>query len=205
MPFIFKQNIDSCATVGVWKISETETELWEGLLLSEADKKAILSLSLAKRRVERIACRKILALLLSQNEIIIEYGPNGEPLTNGFYISFSHSAEMVAVAVSKQSLVGIDIEKIQDKIVALHPKFVSEHELTLEERNNKEAITRVWTAKEAVYKLFAGAVPDFKAQIFVKSDKADVFLHDKTHSVKLFHWKIEEYQCTLCIRNIEDN
>jgi phosphopantetheinyl transferase len=199
MPLILKQNIDSCTTIGVWKIDETETELWEGLLLSEADKNEILSLPLAKRRLERIACRKVLSSLLIRNEIIIEYGNNGEPLMNGFYVSFSHSGEMIAVAISEQNPVGIDIERIQDKIVALRSKFVSENELTLEEIKNREAITRIWTAKEAVYKLFSGATPDFKAQIFVKSDQAEVFLHDKIHSVKLFHWKIEEYQCTLCI------
>ena len=197
MPLIFKQNIDSCVTVGVWKINETEIELWEGLLLSETDKNAILSLPLAKRRLERIACRKVLASLLTRNEVIIEYGVNGEPLTEGFHISFSHSGEMIAVAISKQTLVGIDIEKIQDKITALHSKFVSENELTPQELNNRESITRVWTAKEAVYKLFSGAVPDFKEHIFVKSDRAEVLLLGKTHSVKLFHWKIEEYQCTL--------
>jgi len=199
MPFVFKQNIDSDATVGVWKITETEMELWKGLSLSETDKNAILSLPLAKRRLERIVCRKILASLLQQNEIIIHYGKNGEPLMDGFYISFSHSGEMVAVAVSASNPVGIDIEKIQDKIIALQSKFVAENELTLEEMKNREAITRIWTAKEAVYKLFSGATPDFKEQIFVKSDKADVFLHDNTHTVNLFHWQIEEYQYTLAM------
>ena len=197
MPLIFKQNIHPDIEIGVWKIAETETELLKGLILSEADKNAILFLSLSKRRLERIACRKVLSLLLQQNEIIIKYGKNGQPLMEHFHISFSHSGEMVAVAVSKLHSVGIDIEKIQDRIVALQFKFVAKDELNSEEIKNKEAITRIWTAKESVYKLFSGITPDFKEQIFVKSDKAEVFLQDKIHTVKLFHWKIEEYQCTL--------
>ena len=199
MPLIFKENIDSNTIVGVWKIAETETELLKGLILSEADKNATLSLSLSKRRLERIACRKVLASLLQKNKIVIEYGKNGAPLMDGFHVSFSHSGEMVAVAISVSNPVGIDIEKIQDKIVALQSKFVTEHELTSEESKNKDIITRVWTAKEAVYKLFSGETPDFKEQIFVKSDKATILLHDKTHTVNLFHWKIEEYQCTVSI------
>ena len=199
MPFIFKQKTDSGATVGVWKITETETELWEGLILPETDKNAILSLPLLKRRLERIACRKALSFLLKQSKITIHYGKNGEPLTDGFYLSFSHSGEMVAVALSEQNPVGIDIEKIQDRIIALQSKFVAENELTSEEMKNRQAITRMWTTKEAVYKLFSENSLDFKEQIFATSDKANVFLQNKTHIVNLFHWQIEEYQCTLAM------
>ena len=119
MPLIFKNNIDLDTIVGVWKITETETELWKGLILSETDKNAIFYLPLVKRRLEKIVCRKALASLLKQNEIRIEYGKNGEPFMNGFYISFSHSGEMVAVAASASKPIGIDIEKIRDKIVGI--------------------------------------------------------------------------------------
>ena len=199
MPLIFKQNINSDTQVGVWKITETETELGEGLILSKKDQDTILSLTLSKRRLERIVCRKILALLLQQNEIIITYGEHGEPLMNNLHLSFSHSGEMVAVAISGKNPIGIDIERVQDRIVALQSKFMSENELSVDEIHNKEAITRIWTAKEAVYKLFSSLPLDFKEQIFVKSDSAKIFLSDEICSVKLRSWKIEEGQYMLSL------
>ena len=199
MPVILKEKIEDSVFVLVWQITETESFFLHSLQLNSQDLNSIMACNLESRRLERLACRYALSCLLQASRIEITYSPNGQPLLAGKHISFSHAKKIVAVACADFPI-GIDIEKIQDKIVALHSKFVSKDELTSEELKNSEAITRVWTAKEAVYKLFSGDVPDFREQIFVKSDKATVFLHDEVHSTKLFHWKIEEYQCTLCVK-----
>ncbi len=154
MPLIFKEIIDANVTIGVWKITETEAELRKELILSPKDQETILSTRLLQRRLERIACRRAIASLLGQPEIFITYGEKGEPFLPHCHISFSHTKELVAVAVSAQYPVGVDIEKIQEKILGLHSKFVSEKELTPKEFESSEAITRIWTSKEAVYKLF---------------------------------------------------
>lgn len=95
------------------------------------------------------------------------YEASGRPcLPGGPEISISHSYNLLGVLFSDSNKpVGLDIEKVREKVIGIKHKFLSEEEL--DELKNQEALkyTLYWAAKEAVYKaarieglLFAGHI-----------------------------------------------
>jgi 4'-phosphopantetheinyl transferase len=96
-------------------------------------------------------------------EIHFQYEKNGKPFLKGepfagLHFNMTHSADMVAVAVSRGRRVGIDIEKIRDGIPCsdLADRFFSGAESdtvkTLPEQKKAECFLRIWTKKEALLK-----------------------------------------------------
>ena len=194
MPVIFHENINPHDSCCVWHITETEESLFERVHLSETEKKSILSLPLAKRRKERIACRNALAFLLKTPCIQVDYGNFGEPLTSNAFISFSHSGDYAAVTHSNLHRTGIDIEKVSDKILNLHSKFINDYEKDFVDLSNATDITRIWCAKEAIYKLFTGNNIDFLCNITVDKSyqSATLRLAEASFQITLNHWLIDD-------------
>lgn len=193
MPIILSENITPFASFAIWKIEENESDLLRGIRLSPQDRETILSLRLEKRRLERIACRRSLDFLLPADFVNITYGASGEPLSDCGKISFSHSGSYAAAALSHAAPIGIDIEKISSKILHLHSKFVSPKEAETIDLNNPEDITRIWCAKEAIYKLFPGNEIDFIEQIEVLSQTAArLHLPCQMFEIKLYTYLYED-------------
>lgn len=174
MPVIFFRKKGDDTSFCIWKITETEEQLWQGLRLSDQDKNEIQLLKLPKRRLERLACRKGLSFLLESPEVPVSYGNYGEPLLDSgkkFHISFSHSGEYAAAALSRKGKIGIDIERITPRILELHPRFIRPDEARTANSNNPEEVTFFWCAKEAIYKLFPEYKADFLNDIFIEEYK----------------------------------
>ncbi len=130
--------------IGVWEITESLKEL-QSLLPYENVK----NLTSEKRKLEWFATRTLLKNL--NKSVRISYNNFGVPLlSNGKYISITHSKGLVAVIVSNKK-VGIDIEKISDKAIRLSLKFISKD--NLKNLTDKKA-TLMWSIKEAVYKWY---------------------------------------------------
>lgn len=187
MPLILSDSPVPDISLSIWHITETEQELLQNLELSPRDLKAILSLRLEKRRLERLACRRSLSFLLKTPEVDIHYGESGEPVTDGFNLSFSHTLDYAAVAVSKLFRLGIDMESITPRILSLYPKFIGQEEMGNVNVYDPEEVTYYWCAKEAVYKIFPGIGLDFKDHIFVdrKAAKATVNVHGDKYLIRL--------------------
>lgn len=69
--------------------------------------------------------------------------------------SISHSYDFVAVALSNTDKIGIDIEKVDKKIIKIKEKLLGDKFFTTEEENAKilaETLTTEWTIKESLYK-----------------------------------------------------
>lgn len=82
---------------------------------------------------------------------------NGKWRTDECFFSLSHSDGIVAVAVSRKA-VGVDVEKISDKLEAVKDRFLTEKELS--EYNIGEDkllyLAEKWTQKESVFKMQGG-------------------------------------------------
>lgn len=117
------------------------------------DYKKIISES---RKNEFIAIRTLLYNYYNHKGEL--YYSNKKPkLKNKSYISISHKKEHVIVATNLKNQIGIDIEKIDEKIISLKNKFCSENEIkqkwkTSDLIEEKEFLTMLWCAKEATYK-----------------------------------------------------
>ena len=104
-----------------------------------------------KRKREFVATRKL------KNEIIgseaVFYNEDGRPMTKSFpNLSFSHSSNVCALAFADTSI-GLDLEPIDEKVMRVRDKFLSNRERTEFDINDTETMIRIWSAKEALYKL----------------------------------------------------
>ena len=80
----------------------------------------------------------------------------------GTYVSYSHSGSFGGAAVDVQP-VGIDVEVIRDVPVRAGHLFLSESEESAAAQCRiPHAMLHFWSAKEAAWKQFGGAVPTLK-------------------------------------------
>lgn len=146
-------------------------------ILSEYLKLALLDLNkfaahvnlTDKRSIEKQAALYVTKNVLNDNNIEILYKESGKPyLSNGVNISISHSYDWLVVLFSYNGVeIGVDIEKIRDKILNIKDKFLSEKEL----EDLKDALIEkhiaYWCTKEAIYKAYGKVGLIFEEQIFV--------------------------------------
>ena len=98
-------------------------------------------------------------------------------------ISISHSFPYVTGILNKEKKCGIDIEKIQKKILKINHKFLSKSELN-KIKNNTKKNTIYWTAKESLYKL-KGEFLSFKNDIKIIELKNSFNIYGKILSKKI--------------------
>lgn len=134
--------------VAVWRITETEEELYK--LSNNGIKVEYTS---AKRRIEGLAVRLILQFLKIDEPI--EYTSNGRPyLPSGQQnISISHSGPMVAVALNPKLHLGVDIEHIDRRYLTIASKYLTTEETNWIDLDNQKMMALAWCIKESAYKL----------------------------------------------------
>jgi phosphopantetheinyl transferase len=124
----------------------------ENVLTRDEQKRCDAFLNI-KRKKEFIAAR-ILKNELFSSDSIIEYNEIGAPFVSGAgHISISHANNLVAIANCKDYKIGLDLEFPREKVLTLYPKFLSSTECEEFDTNSVIELTRVWSAKEALYKL----------------------------------------------------
>jgi phosphopantetheinyl transferase len=99
------------------------------------------------------------------------YHPNGAPYlaNNTLNISISHTGHYALVAIHPTDKVGIDIERIGDKVGRVRHKFLSREELgAVDARSEKIHLTILWAAKEAMYKVMGVETVEFTEQIRIE-------------------------------------
>lgn len=203
MPVILNKIIDEHTKLAVWKIQETEEELFRGLQLKAHELDFIASLNNGKRLLHWLSTRLLLRTMLQTNDYIdSRMDDQGKPyLVNGDYqISFSHSFDYASVMISKDKHVGVDIELIKDKIQKIKNKFLKPAELSgLPEQDNTLALYICWCAKEAIYKWYGKKGLEFKQHIdiypFVPQDagvvKARAVLPEGEVMLEVEYFKVE--------------
>ncbi len=179
MPFVLKKNYSTQTLVGVWQIEETEFFFQSALLLSNEEQLEI-ALRTPQKRVEWLATRYLLHLLLGTTERQAcakdEFGKPYLKNNPSLFISLSHSQDKVAVVVSTQC-VGIDIQYFTPKIERIAPKFMRQEELkSLLPSTQTTHLLTYWGAKEALYKVYGKKELDFKKHILVAPFAFDLSL-----------------------------
>jgi len=168
MPLSYSEIISNDIQICIWKITEDEVFLSLGLSLSQ---EALERLSLRKSEVHRkgyLAIRQLLKSCGITPEIH-KYDQDGAPfLTDGRYLSITHTKNMAAIAISVFP-VGIDLEHYQKKIKKISTRFLHQEESKDHYKtDNIEFLTQIWTAKEAIYKAFRTSGIQFNTQLLVE-------------------------------------
>lgn len=170
MSLFLKKSIKD-ASIGVWEIKESVDELYAQLTLSNDEERIFSSLKTATRKQHWLSYRMILPYLVSENELsAISYDVYGKPyLNNGVrHISVSHSGKYSALIASPVHSVGVDIERIEDKIEKVSHKFLTEMELSEVGRDlSLDALYIMWAAKETLFKLHGKRDILFKDHIYI--------------------------------------
>jgi phosphopantetheinyl transferase len=151
------------------------------LQLDEKEQQHFQALSKARQK-QWLGSRVLLRTLLqTEQPIELNIDEHRKPFLNNFpfEISISHANHMAAVIIYEGKKVGIDIEKISERILKIKNKFLSTEELKfISSTNELEQLHVCWGAKESLFKLYGkGSLP------FIEGIKINAFEYSKTAQV----------------------
>lgn len=123
-----------------------------------------------KRTIEKQAALYVVRSILKDDTLEILYQETGKPYLPNLNISISHSYNWLVVLFSFNGVdVGVDIEKVRDKILNIKEKFLSLQELQDLKNASLEKYTVYWCVKEAVYKAIGKIGLIFEEHIHVEN------------------------------------
>lgn len=153
MPLV-EQKIYPGRVWGLWKIEETEDILYPVVKAYEVIPD---TLTHHHKRLEFIAGRVLISKMMSLLGLDfrgISKNKHGKPhlKNHPHHISLSHSYPYVTALIDANITVGIDLEQIKDKLLAIAPRVLHETErMDAGENISKHCI--YWCAKEAMVKI----------------------------------------------------
>jgi phosphopantetheinyl transferase len=105
-----------------------------------------------RRRREFVATRVLRSMVFGNEHIC--YNDVGAPYIEGEgFISISHAPHVVGLAFCKDFQIGLDLEPMAEKAKKVCHKFLSKTEKVLLDIESADEMTKVWSGKEALYKL----------------------------------------------------
>lgn len=171
MPLTKIEKVTANRYIGIWKIEETEEEFLEVIPEKNSALNILKQFKSLVKRLEWLAARHTVQKLCP--ELGIEYqgidkNPEGKPLliNSKAEISLSHSYPYVCAIIDKELEVGIDVEQPKEKIKKIAYKFLSDEELVY----CNGCLTMqciLWSAKEAMYKIYAKKGLTFKKHLII--------------------------------------
>lgn len=191
MPLTDKITMPDGSSVFIWHIDESETELRDRFFKlrgeehgssTEADGYKIM-----RKRKQWLASR-LLSYEVIPNFAGIYYDQFGAPHLeeDDRCVSYSHSYDKVAIIIHDQYEVGIDIQRQDEKLKRIAPKFLNEDETTRFESNGQDLdfLHYLWSIKECIFKVHKHHLPfknictadDFKesqGEVKVRADRFD--------------------------------
>ncbi len=163
MPLI-KTIYDNNHSVFVWKYDADEDEfllkLWQ-----ENEKNSGFGF---QKKMEFCMVRALLREKLPHHKI--NYNPDQSPFLDPFdcHLSISHSFPFACIAISENAI-GVDIEKVKDKITKLQHKFILHESSYIPVDKEKEYLTVIWSIKEALYKIHPSNLWSLKKHYEIKA------------------------------------
>ena len=176
MPLVHSEKIEANSTLLLWRLTESETELRNNLgsIDNLIDLDAITH---PQKKREWLASRLLIKTLAEQFGIFYEGTHKDEHgkaflVNNNSHISITHTFDYVAVVINSDSAVGIDMEKVDEKLRRTAKKYLSDPEFTHAD-DNLSSLCTYWCAKEALYKLYGKKKISFKDSIYIKAFLAE--------------------------------
>ena len=171
---LYYHHIQGNTRIAVWHVTEDYDELLE--LLPDADTvshEAERKFSAECRRLEWTAVRVLLFTML-ERQVQVEYNGLGAPMLpeyEGLNISISHTKGYVAVALSKDNPVGIDVEQIERPVEGKESRVERVRSRFMGDREHADTTVGLllhWSAKETVYKVMGRETVDFMTDLCIE-------------------------------------
>lgn len=171
MPQVLNRTAGDSGRIGIWRISETTLEMEQRIKLHQLDQVFYSSFSNEKRKRQWLGYRLLLQEMLGREIERITYHENGKPFIpdSDIHLSVSHSGEYAAAITSESEEVGIDIEKIGERVERVSERFISPEEFSRIGQEHRSEILHIhWGAREAIYKLYGGPDVDLQKDILLE-------------------------------------
>ena len=200
MPIQFSNQISEQTVVYIWEITENTEELMQ---LSSALPTIPNTYMTEKRWREQLAARALISYAckeLGLPIIDIRKDEFGKPWLVGsdWHFSISHTERFIAIVLDAERPVGIDLEKPSPKVSKVLARICSEQELNNVKDSTFEHCV-LWSAKEALYKLYGKRKVDFKQHLQITRMNDQWFgkiqpehQSSTTHQLYISHWR-EKY------------
>lgn len=175
MSVTFSKNISENCIITLWRIEEEADFFLEYLHISEKDLAICSKATHPVKQLEWLASRTCVKYTVEQLNYTyqgIEKDEHNNPYLskNQGFVSISHTSDYAVAIVSLENEVGIDIEKISDKLSRVANKFLSEPE-RLHAGDDLFKMCIYWCAKESLYKWFGKKNLSFKENIYIEPFK----------------------------------
>lgn len=204
---LFKTITQAEGIIGVWQLSEKLDELLPNFSDQELEDPAYLQYTHEKRKIEWLATRKLIKLLIG-DDFTITYAESGKPILNHVQyknISISHSRYFAAVYIHETLQVGLDIEDTTRNYNSIEKRYLSDEELK-QTGQNPLLQCLYWCAKESIFKLVPDHDIEFRNQIHISPfipEKEDHFLakfkSEKGDSTHELHFQIFNDHCLVWV------
>jgi 4'-phosphopantetheinyl transferase len=205
MPFIREIIPSGGIRAGIWHITETDAELRSMIHLTETEKDQYGSFRHDLRKRQWLAYHALIQHLLAPLSPEIFYDNNGKPFltSRSHHISVSHAGEFAA-AIYAENPVGIDIEKMKERIERVKDRFLLPPEIeSIDPEHRLEHLYIYWGGKEALYKLHGKPDIDFRNDIHIhpfdylcntnRKCKAAMIIDGSEKVFTLYYEKLGEY------------
>lgn len=212
MPLYTTITVNSSILVYVWKIEESETQLAEGIRLTENCQRRMQGMRSELHRRGFLSIRHLMAEA-GYEDADMYYDQSGKPhLNDGKHISITHSNHFTGIIVSDDKEVGIDIEKQRDKILRIAHKFtpIEEYRTIANTDALIRKLTIVWGCKESLYKIYSQEGLSFLRNIniadFSLSDgktKGEILYKGKKTQYDIYFLEFEGFTCVYALHLVD--
>lgn len=154
MPLFKTIIVNDFTKVFIWQIDESLEVLIKNIQLKSEHQQRLDAMKSEIHQKGFLSIRHLLQTA-GYNDTDLFYDAFGKPhLTDGNFISITHSGIYTAIILSKKNEVGIDIELQRDKILKIAHKFtpIEEYKTIANVEALIRKLTIVWGAKESLYK-----------------------------------------------------
>lgn len=185
----------------VWKLNETTEELMALVNLDENDIETLSNITHDAKKKEYLAGKNAIMHMCVLEKIPfegIEKDENGKPFLKNlpYEMSLTHTVDYIGVVFSKTKPVGIDIEKPRNQIFKVLNRLCVASEISWVSEDLEKA-TILWSAKEALYKLYGKRKVDFKENLLLEENKngltGKIKMPDHEGEHRIYVQNIEEY------------
>jgi len=201
MPLYLNKKLTEEIQFMVWHLTETVDELITLVNPDKIDLETLAGISHEAKKKEYVAGKNAIMQMCLLEKIQfggIEKDEHGKPfLKNHTYeMSLTHTIDYVGVVFSKSRPVGMDIEKPRNQIFKVLNRLCVASEIDWVS-DDLEKATILWSAKEAMYKLYGKRKVDFKENLLLEASpngltgKIKMPNHEAEHQIYVKN--IEEY------------
>ena len=199
MPQVAAYHFPGKTTLRLWHTTETLEDLMAAHP-GEGDRDKHASIKLDKRKREWLGLQYLLRT--HPAPLDLSYAETGKPVLPTGHITLSHCEEYIGMVTSDLP-VGLDIQSPTPQLNRIRTKFCRADELEAADiaPDPLGLLTRIWSAKEALFKIY-GTDVDFREEMAYSTEEQDhIFLLKHRGMVRheLFTEKHADMWMTLCL------